>query len=283
MIEQERINAIKRDVSLVDLVRSRGIDLKKNGKGYKGLCPFHDDKNSASLSVTPSQNLFQCFGCGEAGDVIKFVQLIDQVDFKAAVETLTGDMAANTKPEPKVVQIKQQKEIPAEKACQLLERVVSIYTKDFHEQRPGKAYLEGRGLVDAGLFASRQVGFCRSSLNEILPKDGSIREDLQQLGILDNKGRERFHNCLVIPVYDSEGMIVTLYGRSISEGNKRHLFLPDRPTGLWNSVTCKTFEVVILVESIIDGFSVLQAGFPNVVAIQGTWLCLRFSTPVVCA
>ncbi|MCP4120725.1 MAG: toprim domain-containing protein, partial [Bacteroidetes bacterium] len=66
------------------------------------------------------------------------------------------------------------------------------------------------------------------------------------------------------------GMIVTLYGRSISEGNKRHLFLPDRPTGLWNSVTCRTFEVVILVESIIDGFSVLQAGFPNVVAIQGT-------------
>ena len=67
-IERERIEAIKRDTDLVALIQSRGIELKKNGKSYHGLCPFHDDTNP-SLSINPDKNLWQCFGCGTAGDV----------------------------------------------------------------------------------------------------------------------------------------------------------------------------------------------------------------------
>ncbi|MCP4568515.1 MAG: DNA primase, partial [FCB group bacterium] len=67
MIEQERIDKIKTDIDLISLIESKGISLKKNGKGYLGLCPFHDDKNP-SLSVNPSTNLWQCFGCGTGGD-----------------------------------------------------------------------------------------------------------------------------------------------------------------------------------------------------------------------
>ena len=63
MIEKERIEAIKKGTDLVGLIQSRGIPLKKNGKGYVGLCPFHEDKNP-SLSVNTSTNLWQCFGCG---------------------------------------------------------------------------------------------------------------------------------------------------------------------------------------------------------------------------
>ncbi|CAB1062710.1 DNA primase (EC, partial [Olavius sp. associated proteobacterium Delta 1] len=63
MIEKEKIEAIKRDVDLVPLVKAKGIELKKNGKSYFGLCPFHDDTNP-SLSVNPNKNLWQCFGCG---------------------------------------------------------------------------------------------------------------------------------------------------------------------------------------------------------------------------
>jgi len=79
-IERETIEAIKRDVDLVPLVEAKGIELKKNGKGYFGLCPFHDDSNP-SLSINPTKNLWQCFGCGAAGDVIRFVELIDKVSF----------------------------------------------------------------------------------------------------------------------------------------------------------------------------------------------------------
>jgi len=80
MIEKERIEAIKAGVDLAALVRAKGIELKKNGKSYFGLCPFHDDHNP-SFSVNPTNNLWQCFGCGAGGDVIRFVELIDKVSF----------------------------------------------------------------------------------------------------------------------------------------------------------------------------------------------------------
>ena len=67
MVSKEKIEAIKRGIDLVALVESRGVELKKNGKGWFGLCPFHADK-TPSLSVNPEKNLFQCFGCGAAGE-----------------------------------------------------------------------------------------------------------------------------------------------------------------------------------------------------------------------
>jgi DNA primase len=88
-IEQAVIDQAKR-TDLVALAAAKGIELKKNGKSWFGLCPFHADKNP-SLSINPTNNLFQCFGCGAAGDAIRFVELFDQVDFKEAVKRLSGN------------------------------------------------------------------------------------------------------------------------------------------------------------------------------------------------
>ena len=90
MIERERIEAIKRDVDIVALVKAKGVRLRKNGKSYFGLCPFHGDKKP-SFSVNPTNNLWQCFGCGADGDVIRFVELFDQVSFPEAVSQLIVD------------------------------------------------------------------------------------------------------------------------------------------------------------------------------------------------
>jgi DNA primase len=99
-IERETIEAIKRDVDLVPLVEAKGIELKKNGKSYFGLCPFHDDTNP-SLSINPTKNLWQCFGCGAGGDVIRFVELIDKVTFPEAVSQLIADSSQLiVKPKP---------------------------------------------------------------------------------------------------------------------------------------------------------------------------------------
>jgi len=89
-IEKEVIESIKHGVDIKALVEAKGIHLKKNGKGWFGLCPFHDDKNP-SLSINPKENLWQCFGCGAAGDVIRFVELFDRVDFKEAVKRLSDN------------------------------------------------------------------------------------------------------------------------------------------------------------------------------------------------
>jgi DNA primase len=85
MIDLDRI---KQTVDLVELIRSRGVELTKNGKGYKGLCPFHEDQDP-SFSVNPDKNLWHCFGCDKGGDAIRFVELYDQVDFKSRAATGT--------------------------------------------------------------------------------------------------------------------------------------------------------------------------------------------------
>ena len=94
-IEREVIERVKR-INLVDLLQAKGIELKKNGKGWFGRCPFHADK-TPSLSINPTKNLWQCFGCGASGDTIRFVELFDQVDFKEAVKRLSNN-GFKTKP-----------------------------------------------------------------------------------------------------------------------------------------------------------------------------------------
>jgi DNA primase len=136
MIEKEAIEHIKRTVDLAALVQAKGITLKKNGKSLLGLCPFHADKNP-SLSINIKENLWQCFGCGAAGDVIRFVELFDQVDFKEAVSRLSanGDPLPERKAkpkEPKPLSVRGKK---------LLTRVVGYYQHSLEQDRRGLDYL----------------------------------------------------------------------------------------------------------------------------------------------
>jgi DNA primase len=87
MINQDDIDAIKHGVELVSFMKARGIELHQVGGNYRGLCPFHED-TTPSLTVNPKENLWNCFGCGAGGDVIRFVELIDHgVDFTASSQT----------------------------------------------------------------------------------------------------------------------------------------------------------------------------------------------------
>ncbi len=262
MIEKERIEHIKSTIDMVALAQAKGITMKKNGKSYLGLCPFHNDTNP-SLSITPLKNEWHCFGCGKGGDVIRFIELFDQVDFREAVKRLSGNHETEHT-EPPVC-----KNIPSPANQQYLERVVAIYAKNFIQKDQGKDYLNDRGITDAGLFVKYNVGFCDGTLNDILPGNGGVRQELKQLGILLEDGSERFLNCVVFPVYDMDGHIITLYGRCIAS-NQSHLFLPGRPTGLWNGSIIKTCSELILTESVLDALSIQMAGYPNAISIQGT-------------
>ena len=87
-IPETEIEQIKANIDLVDFVRSRGIKLKKLGNNFIGRCPFHEEEND-SFTVTPSKNLWNCFGCGRAGNVIQLVQFLDNISFPEAVAKLT--------------------------------------------------------------------------------------------------------------------------------------------------------------------------------------------------
>jgi len=271
---------LKQNVSILHVCAAHGIDLKKHGTAdYVGRCPFHDE-NEPSFIVTPSKNLWHCMGCDKGGSVIDLVMQLDGITFREAVDKLMtsnglisrGSTATKQKdPKP------DRPEIPAERAAALIERAVTIYEKNLAEAEEGTSYLDHRGITDAGLLTRHRAGYCKGNLSEILPGNGNVRDELAAVGILLEPNKpdatpelERFGGCVVFPVLDVDGNLVTLYGRYTNDGIKRHAFLPGRPTGLWNAPVMKTYSELLIVESILDGLSVEVAGFPNVVAAQGT-------------
>jgi DNA primase catalytic core len=277
-IDKEVIEQAKR-TDLLALVQAKGIQLKKNGKSWFGLCPFHADK-TPSLSINPVKNLWQCFGCGAGGDAIRFVELFDQVDFKEAVARLSvnGDRlsAAKVKPTkadpekpPKALSVKQRK---------LLARVVSYYQHTLNEDIRGLNYLkQERGITDNQSLKDFGAGYANGTLLEILPDDPDIIQALKKIGILNAKGHEVFYNCVVFPLFNTKGGIESLYGRNIDpeagpsspKGYAGHLYLAGPRCGLVNRQAVNRSQTVILTESIIDALTLYDQGFKNVIPIYG--------------
>ncbi len=276
MVEKEKIESIKRDIDLVALIQSKGIPLKKNGKSYKGLCPFHEDTNP-SLSINPSTNLWQCFGCSAGGDVIRFVEMFDKVDFKEAVKRLSDNGFKRPVKEPCAVRplarhSRATAAAPlAVKELKLLSKVLSYYQHSFNEDGRGLRYLkEERGITDHQTFKDFGVGYVNGNLLETLPEEEEILQALKRMGILNAKGHEIFYNCVVFPLYDQKGAVRNLYGRNIDEENEvKHLYLPGPRSGLVNRQAVKRSQSIILTESIIDALTLYDQGFKNVIPVYG--------------
>jgi len=268
MIEEERIENIKANTDLVSLVRSKGVQLRKNGKGYKGKCPFHED-DDPSFSVNSEQNLWNCFGCDKGGDVIRFVELIDQVDFKEAVNRLSDQASIPSKQKTKAAVKEERKEITVANK-KLLARVVSYYQHTFTEDKRGLEYLKNRGITNKQSFTDFGTGFVNGSLKNILPDDPEVIKTLKELGILNKKGNETFYNCVVFPIYDKDGGIINLYGRNINPDNGvTHLYLAGSRSGIINRQAVKRSSTIILTESIIDALTLYDQGFTNVIPVYG--------------
>jgi len=268
-IPDDQLAQLKKNVSILHVCAAHGIELKPHGTAdYVGRCPLpgHED-GQPSFVVTPRKNLFHCMGCDAAGSVIDLVMKLDGLTFREAVDQLMTSTGLITRGAQTA---KQKKPVPEERAQQLLDRAVTIYEKNFAEHDQARQYLESRGLTDAGLFTHHRLGYADGGLSKILPGNGNVRDELKSLGILTARGGEHFRGCLVFPVLDLDGRLTTLYGRATANGKKRHVFLPGRPTGLWNVAAIKSHSDIILVESVIDALSVTAAGLPNVIAIQGT-------------
>jgi len=272
MIEKERIESIKQSVDLAALVRAKGVSLRKNGKSYFGLCPFHGDKNP-SFSVNPLNNLWQCFGCGAGGDVIRFIELFDQVDFKEAVRRLSDNGFKSAKRSATRKQPPKQGGLSA-KLLKLLRRVIDFYHTAFCEDPRARQYLNQRGITDTTLFADFKIGFANGTLLNALPGEGDIYEQLKQLGVLSEKGHEHFYGYVTFPLYGLDGTPAGIYGRRLDEmvtGNVAdHLYLPGARHGLFNRQAAKAHKEIILTESIIDSLTLTNAGFKNTIACYGT-------------
>ena len=282
-IPEEEIERVKRETDLVALVQSRGIELKKHGsKDWRGLCPFHPDKNTPNLIISPDKGLFHCMSCGKAGNPIQFVQFHDGISFRHAYELLrAGGKAAFTPAGQRSGPLKagtiSRLPCPLDPEADdmtLFAQVVAYYHQRLKEMPAARAYLASRGLDNDQLIERFQLGFADRTLGLRLPdknrREGErLRTRLTQLGLWRESGHEHFNGCIVFPFHDAEAKIVSLYGRRTQPGRVTHLYAEGRHRGLFNR-QCLDQPELILCEAVIDALTFWVNGFQNVTCIFGT-------------
>ncbi len=279
-IPQNELQRLKEEVSVQRLVEAAGIDLKTAGKDLLGRCPFHDDRE-ASLVLTPSKNLWHCFGCGIGGGAIDWVMKQRNVSFRHAVELLRSEaspsLAADAVARSRVTFDPLTRDAGAQ---QLLDEVIGFYHQTLLASPEALAYLERRGLAEREAIERHRLGFANRTLGYRLPakqlKAGAdIRGRLQRIGLLRESGHEHFNGCLVIPVLNEHGEVTEVYGRKIGAdvNPPLHLYLPGPHRGAWNTRGLMTDDrgqkEVILTESLIDALTFWCAGLRNVTAAYG--------------
>ena len=278
-ISDELIERVKRETDLVALVQSRGIELAKHGaKDWIGMCPFHGDKYTANMIVSPAKGLFHCMACGKAGNPIQFIQAHDGVSFRHAFELLDKGGAAAYASRPflrtaTVPVLPCPLDAEAEDSV-LVGQVVAYYHERLKQSPPALAYLASRGLDEPGLIERYQLGYADRSLGLRMPdsnrREGEIlRVRLTQLGLWRESGHEHFNGCLVVPLFDEAGRIVNFYGRRIGKGTVSHLYSPGPHRGLFNREAFQN-EELILCEAALDALTFCAAGIHNVSTIYGT-------------
>jgi DNA primase len=305
-IPHTELERLKNEVSVQRLVEASGVVLKKGGKDFTGICPFHADE-TASLVITPHKNLWHCFGCQIGGGPIDWVMKQRGVSFRHAVELLKEEMAggghsslAAAPAAGQAVPVKRStvRSLPTPVVFDaddqaLLSQTVAYYHQRLQHNPEALAYLASRGLNHPGLVEAFQLGVGDRSLGLSLPqknrKDGAaIRCRLQAIGLIRESGHEHFNGSLVVPILDGAGAVVELYGRKLRHdprtGQAKHLYLPQpkevehkRLRGVFNLagvVAAGAREVgqreVILCEALIDAMTFWCAGFTNVTSSYGT-------------
>jgi DNA primase len=270
LLEELEKDAIKDKVDIVALFAEFGVELKQKGKSFTGRCPWHEDK-TPSLSVDREKGLYNCFGCGESGDVVTLVEKMKGLTFKDALKFLQQAGRAVQVPKTPEPRPQGEQELPAREALAhdlTLTTVADFYHKKLFENRVALAYLASRGFVDHALFTRFKLGYADGGLLKVTAN--GQREALKVLGLLRDTGAEHLSGCITFPVMDEHDQVLTLYGRRSGDTEPKHLYLAGPHRGVWNRKASKVYDEIILTECIIDGLSLVALGFENVQACYGT-------------
>lgn len=284
-IPENEIERLKNEVSVQRLVESSGIELKKTGKDYTGCCPFHED-DTASLVVTPSKNLWHCFGCGMGGGPIDWVMKKNGVSFRHAVELLRDGVpsltaGSNTVKRTTVRALEAPVQFDADDQA-LLNQVIGYYHETLKQSPEALAYLQARGLAVTEAVEHFKLGYADRTLGLRLPQKNriagsDIRTRLQRIGIYRESGHEHFNGSLIVPVLSDAGNAVEVYGRKIRDdlrkGTPLHLYLPEAcragSRGVFNVAALQASKEIILCEALIDALTFWCAGYRNVTSAYG--------------
>jgi len=280
---KSQVKEIKEKVDIVSLFASFGVVLKKKGSSYLGLCPFHEDHNP-SLSVDRDKGLYNCFGCGESGDIFTLVEKMRGFEFKEALVFLkeylnnghrklnyfTGELnGLNTHKKLRRAITEDLKTEQVSISSLTLDRISEYYRKSLLNRKEALDYLKSRGFTDYTLYNRFKIGFCDGSLVSVVSE--KQRGELKTAGILSESSKEHFPGCITFPLFDDTDKVVSFYGRKIDNNVKvKHLYLPGPHKGLVNRKAAAVYrEEIILCESVLDALSLIQMGIENVIPCYG--------------
>lgn len=266
-------------VPLLDLCRDYGIELKPEGKDWKGRCPFHAD-DSPSFVVTPSKNLWNCLGaCGCGGDTIQLVMRKEGVSFRHACEKLRARLGGVPLPVTVTTRLGTSHDILAtpEQAADdaaLLGEVAEFYHRTFLNEPAAMQYLQARRCFHPEAAKAFRLGFANRTLGYRVPvttaTGAALKVRLQRLGVLrPETGHEHLNGCVVFPLQDTAGRTVQLYGRRLGASALRHLYLAGPQRGVWNHAGLLPGADWFLGEALIDGLTLWCHGWRNVTASYG--------------
>lgn len=282
-IPEQVIEKIKEENDIVDVI-SENVRLKRTGRNFSGLCPFHQEK-SPSFSVSQDKQIYKCFGCGEAGNVISFVMKYKNLSFVEAVKVLADRVNIS-------IDFENGKADPRRKKRELLykinKEVGKYYFSNLQKEPEIKEYFYRRGLTEKTI-RSFGLGFAKDGWRETLGFLKSLRlndDVIRETGLVvfnDEKkvSYDRFRNRVIFPVFDVSGNVIGFGGRVLDDSKPKYLNSPetavfDKGTNLYglnfavkNKIEDRT---IIMVEGYMDCISLHQHGITNAVASLGTAL-----------
>lgn len=287
---------IKERVNIIDVI-GRYIKVTKAGINHKACCPFHNEK-TPSFFISEQRQTFTCFGCGEKGDVIEFVQKYEHMDFRTALRALfdqSGLPESDWDESREKTKEEKEKEDEKKQITKAMEIAVKVYQDTLKEDtlptKKASAYLESRGLSKQ-MIADWQIGYAPELWQfievRVRGQDQSIlTKDIQHAGLIKSSEKQPgqtydfFRGRITFPIFDINGVTVGISARIVDTGEPKYLNSPD--TMLFNkSATLyglhkakdgmRKFKYALLVEGQMDLLLCHQEGFDNAVATSGTSL-----------
>ncbi|MBI2357265.1 DNA primase [Candidatus Dojkabacteria bacterium] len=278
--DNSTIELIKEKADIVTIAE-RYIQLKKAGKNFVGLCPFHSEK-TPSFNISPDIQIFKCFGCGKSGDVITFIQEIEKLDFKEAIEKLAKETG---------VELKNTSENEPYKIFYDMNYLASeIYIRLLKNSKGAMEYVRSRGITDEDIEKFR-IGFAPANnivLSKCKEKFKLTKAQYLQSGLFIEKDgvlRDKFRDRIIFPMMSANGKIIGFIGRILPGNNYGPKYLHSPETVLFHKSSSvyglfqakqsiRKEDLCIICEGSTDVISAHRIGISNIVAPLGTSLVL---------
>jgi DNA primase len=271
---------IRARIDIVDLV-GREIQLKKTGKTYKGLCPFHQDRNP-SFTVSPETGRYKCWSCGEAGDIFTWEMKRRNVDFVEALQTLAKEAG---------VTLKSRKDAPAPSVRlqqdAAMDEALAYFRAQLVKSASAREYCARRDLGE-DLIRDWEIGYApdvQDALASQLKRKGFVLAECQPLFLVrqDDHGgyRDMFYGRLMFPIRDEKGHLVAFGGRVLGDANPKYINSSDTPIYRKGRVlygmnrardTISKKRQAVLVEGYLDVIACHRGGITHALASLGTAL-----------